>query len=141
MSFARLNVFGHSCGIASCSLWKWCVSDKIDVREAPMWLTDWHSWKMKRVCRSSLAPEAQSNSESVDFSGVCLAGRAGKNESAGVDVNDALKRIETSRQNLSEKRTSIEFLTSCLRRRQLALKALWVNWNIQLRDTLKIQSI
>ena len=33
---------------------------------APMCLADWTSWKLERICRSSLAAEAQSHVDALD---------------------------------------------------------------------------
>ena len=95
-----------------------------------MCLADRCSWKLKRVCRSSLAAEAQHHSEALDALEFAVLFVQELKEAAGVDekhvdvldlspgflvtgcrcLYDALERSETSGRNLSEIRTSIEVL-------------------------------
>ena len=96
-----------------------------------MCLADRCSWKLKRVCRSSLAAEAQHHSEALDALEFAVLFVQELKEAAGEDLKqvddvlalspgflvtgcrclyDALERIETSGLNLSEILTSIEVL-------------------------------
>ena len=58
-----------------------CHAQLLDGHEATVNLIDWKSWKLKRVCRSSLAAECQSMAEALDnlifgCSGSCLLATA-----------------------------------------------------------------
>ena len=85
-------------------------------KDAPVCLADCRSWKLKRVCRSSLAAETQSRSEALDALEFAMLFEQELKEPAGVDeenvddvlalrpgflvtdfkrLYDALERIET----------------------------------------------
>ena len=111
---------------------------------APMCLADWESWTLKRICRSSLATEAQSRSDVLDALEFELLFLLEVKSSSGLGtadfvdralqqslvffvtdfkcLYDELERIETSGLNSTEKRTSIVAIRQ--RVRQLDLKNL-----------------
>ena len=43
-----------------------CHKDLLDGTEAALSLLDWKSWKLKRVCRSSLSAECHAMAEALD---------------------------------------------------------------------------
>ena len=141
-----------------------CHKDLLDGKEAPLSLLEWKSWKLKRVCRSSLSAECQAMAEALDtlnfvrFFWEILTGRSKvmtkidqdfeltKAPTSGLITDckglfDAVNRSQSAGLGLSEKRTAIEALSI----RQICsvsnVSVKWVNSDRQLADILTKQGV
>ena len=141
-----------------------CHKDLLDGKEATVSLLEWKSWKLKRVCRSSLSAECQAMAEALDvlnfvrFFWEFLVGRAKVSLKIDQDVEltrspvavlitdckglfDAVNRSQSAGLGLSEKRTAIEALSI----RQISaasnVSIKWVNSDRQLADILTKQGV
>jgi hypothetical protein len=136
-----------------------CHKDLLDGKEATISLIEWKSWKLKRVCRSSLSAECQAMAEALDtlnfvrFFWEILTGKSKITPKIDQDheltkapmsslitdckgLFDAVNRSQSAGLGLSEKRTAIEALSI----RQICtasnVSVKWVNSDRQLADIL-----
>jgi hypothetical protein len=136
-----------------------CHKDLLDGKEATISLIEWKSWKLKRVCRSSLSAECQAMAEALDtlnfvrFFWQILTGKSKVTPKIDQDheltqapmsslitdckgLFDAVNRSQSAGLGLSEKRTAIEALSI----RQICaasnVSVKWVNSDRQLADIL-----
>ena len=141
-----------------------CHKDLLDGKEATISLIEWKSWKLKRVCRSSLSSECQAMAEALDNLNFVrlfwemLLGRLPSGLKIDQDsilneapkcclvtdckgLFDAVNRSQSSGLGLSEKRTAIEALSirQITAASNVAVK--WVNSDRQLADILTKQGV
>ena len=130
-------------------------SELLQGKETNISIHEWSSYKLKRVCRSSLAAEAQAYAETLDRLEYCkVFWQCMVEPSTNInDVDmilrkqlrsaiitdckclyDALERSETAGLNLAEKRTAIEITAIKQRLGHGAIYTGWVNSDRQMAD-------
>ena len=140
-----------------------CPKSLLAGHEAPLSLLEWKSWKLKRVCRSSLSAECQAMAEALDnlnfmrlFWELLFSNKTRHKldqdeklkhaaESCLITdckgLFDAVNRNQSAGLGLSEKRTAIE----CLPIRQITAESgvtvRWVNSDRQVADILTKQGV
>ena len=123
-----------------------------------MTLLDWRSWKLRRVCRSSLAAETQAFTDAIDRLNWIRLFLADAIAPQSIDLRrveevlqnlptsyaitdckslyDSIERQESSGLGLQEKRTAVEVTAIRQTMSQTNLKTKWVNSDRQLADVL-----
>jgi hypothetical protein len=119
---------------------------------------DYRSWKLRRVCRSSLSAESQALTDALDLQEFARVFKLELESAEGLDLRksdihvskstracvvldckslyDALARVESCGLNLAEKRTAIEVLAAKQRTQEIGIDVMWVNSDRQLADGL-----
>ena len=132
--------------------------DILQGQEALMSILDWKSWKLKRVCRSSLAAETQAFTDAVDQLNWVRLFMIEVLTSSALDLRktdeilklcpashvitdckslyDSVERQESAGLGLQEKRTAIELTAIRQVMKETNLSTKWVNSDRQLADIL-----
>ena len=133
--------------------------DLVSGKEAKFSIIDWKSWKLKRVCRSSLAAETQAFSDALDqlnwirlFMAELLHSQGSLDFRRTKEIldtqpeaiiitdckslYDSVERQESAGLGLQEKRTAIEVTAIRQEMRDSHLSTRWVNSDRQLADIL-----
>ena len=141
-----------------------CNQRLLDGQDSQISLIEWKSWKLKRVCRSSLSAECQAMAEALDnlnftrFFWEILLGKSTIHTRVDQDEElskapkaalvtdckglfDSVNRSQSAGLGLSEKRTAIEVLSikQICSMSNVILK--WVNSDRQLADILTKQGV